>query len=82
MEKINEEITGTTSKGKTKKTFTYKFLKQDFRIKEKDRLINATDGDLNTNNVGTVISIDENKQDVLKNYSWNEVNNKFINMVK
>lgn len=27
-------------------------------------------------------NIDENKQDVLKNYSWNEVNNKFINMVK
>ena len=63
MEKINEEITGTTTKGKTKKTFTYKFLKQDFKIKEKDSLINATDGDLNTNNVGTVISIDENKQD-------------------
>ena len=41
--------------------FTYKFLKQDFKVKEKDSLINATDGDLKTNSVGVVINIDESK---------------------
>jgi predicted RecB family nuclease len=61
MEKVNEETVGTTPRGLTKKIFTYKFLKQDFKVKEKDSLINATDGDLKTNSVGVVINIDESK---------------------
>ena len=68
MEKVNEETTGTTPKGLTKKIITYKFLKQDFKVKEKDSLINATDGDLKTNNVGVVISIDdtENSENIIQ----------------
>ena len=63
MEKINEEITGTDKKGNSVKTFTYEFSKQDFKVKEKDKLIDATDGDLQSNKVGSAISIDESKED-------------------
>ena len=62
MEKINEEL-GKDGRGKTIKIFTYKFLKQDFKVKENDRVINALDGDLKTYRVGKVLSIDESKKD-------------------
>ncbi len=62
MEKINEGL-GKDGKGKTIKIFTYKFLKQDFKVQEKDRVINATDGNLDTYTVGKVLSIDESKKD-------------------
>ena len=62
MEKINEEL-GKDGRGKTIKIFTYKFLKQDFKVKEKDNVINALDGDLSTYRVGKVLSIDESKKD-------------------
>ena len=62
MEKINEEIVGIDKKGNSVKTFTYEFSKQDFKVKEKDKLIDATDGDLQSNKVGSVISIDESKE--------------------
>ena len=48
------KIVGKTPKGLNKKVFKYKFLKQDFKIKIKDSLINATDGELKTNSVGKV----------------------------
>jgi len=63
MEKIDEETQGTNTKGKEIKTFTYKFSKQDFKVKEKDSVIDATDGDLKTYNVGKVIGIDESRKD-------------------
>ena len=62
MEKINEE-SGKDGRGKTIKIFTYKFLKQDFKVKEKDNVMNALDGDLQTHRVGKVLSIDESKKD-------------------
>ena len=62
MEKINEEL-GKDGRGKTIKIFTYKFLKQDFKVQEKDNVINALDGDLSTYRVGKVLSIDESKKD-------------------
>jgi len=63
MEKISEENLGKTPKGLSKKVFKYKFSKQDFKIKIKDNLINATDGDLKTNTVGKVVDIDESNND-------------------
>ena len=62
MEKINEEL-GKDGRGKTIKIFTYKFVKQDFKVQEKDNVINALDGDLSTYRVGKVLSIDESKKD-------------------
>ena len=62
MEKVNEEF-GKDGKGKTIKVFNYKFSKQDFKVQEKDSVINATDGNLETYSVGKILSIDESKKD-------------------
>jgi len=62
MEKVNEGF-GKDGKGKTIKVFNYKFSKQDFKVQEKDSVINATDGNLETYSVGKILSIDENKKD-------------------
>ena len=62
MERIKEELS-ENSKGQEIKIFTYKFLKQDFKVKENDSVINALDGDLKTYRVGKVLSIDESKKD-------------------
>ena len=62
MEKINEEP-GKDGRGKTIKIFTYKFPEQDFKVKVNDRVINATDNNLDTYAVGKVLSIDESKKD-------------------
>ncbi|MDB9795885.1 TM0106 family RecB-like putative nuclease [Pelagibacteraceae bacterium] len=62
MEKINQGQ-GKDGKGKVINIFTYKFLKQDFKVQEKDSVINATDGNLDTYAVGKVLSIDESKKD-------------------
>ena len=62
MEKVNEGF-GKDGKGKTIKVFNYKFSKQDFKVQEKDSVINATDGNLETYSVGKILSIDESKKD-------------------
>ena len=63
MERINKPESGKDGRGKPIKIFTYKFLKQDFKVQEKDMVIDATDGDLDTYTVGKVLSIDESKKD-------------------
>ena len=62
MEKVNEGFS-KDGKGKTIKVFNYKFSKQDFKVQEKDSVINATDGNLETYSVGKILSIDESKKD-------------------
>ena len=60
MEQINKDL-NENSKGKEVKVFTYKFLNQDFKVKEKDAVIDALDGDLETYNVGKVLNINEDE---------------------
>ena len=61
MEKINGELDKDENE-KTTKIVTYKFVDQDFKIKEKDSVLDATDGNLDTYAVGQVLSIDESKR--------------------
>ena len=60
MEQINKDL-NENSKGKEVKVFTYKFLNQDFKVKEKDAVIDALDGDLETYKVGKVLNINEDE---------------------
>ena len=51
MEKIEKELDEEDKKG-LQKIYTYKFSKQDFKVKENENVLNALVGDLDKNKVG------------------------------
>ena len=62
MEKIKKELDKNDKTG-LQKIYTYKFSKQDFKVKENENVLNALEGDLDKNKVGKVLKIDESRND-------------------
>ena len=67
MERISEKKDESDKKG-FRKIYTYKFLKQDYKIKENDNVLKALETDLEKNKVGKVVKINEsnNEEDLIE----------------
>ena len=67
MERISEKKDESDKKG-FRKIYTYKFLKQDYKIKENENVLKALETDLEKNKVGKVVKINEsnNEEDLIE----------------
>ena len=83
MEKIEKELDEEDKKG-LQKIYTYKFSKQDFKVKENENVLNALVGDLDKNKVGKVLKIDEtsNDESIIKISSKDDQLPKVLSIVK
>jgi|ETNmetMinimDraft_20_1059909.scaffolds.fasta_scaffold04374_3 uncharacterized protein len=83
MEKIKKELDENDKTG-LEKIYTYKFSKQDFKVKENENVLNALEGDLDKNKVGKVLKIDESRNDesIIKISSKDELLPKVLSIVK
>ena len=67
-----------------RKIYTYKFLKQDYKIKENDNVLKALETDLEKNKVGKVVKINESnsEEDFIEIASKEDFAEKVINNKK
>ena len=74
MEKIKSESDKNDKKG-FNKIYTYKFEKQDYKIKENKNVLKALEGNLKENKVGKVLKIDDsnNNENIIKIRSTKEL---------